>query len=237
MAGSSPFPTTHWTQIGLAGGSDVAAAVALARVLARYAPAMRAHLVRRKGLREQDAEDCVQSFVAVKFLEQNLVAQARKERGKFRTFVLTALDRFLVSEHRREAAAKRGGQATVVPFEPTLGHDGVVDDPFEVDWAEQVVRAAVSQMKERCHQMGRPDIWGVFEARVVRPTLESAQPLEYADLVKSFGFRSPDQASNILMTAKRMFLRVLREIVGEYAASEEEIEAEIGELMAALGGP
>ena len=77
-------------------------------------------------------------------------------------------------------------------------------------------------------------LWGIFESRVVGPTLEGALPVDYAHLVEQFGFQSPSQASNALTTAKRMYARALRSAVGRYAQNEEEIEAEIKELKEIL---
>jgi hypothetical protein len=85
-------------------------------------------------------------------------------------------------------------------------------------------------MHTECDREGRDDVWGVFQCRLVRPLLEGAEPADYQQLVSRFRFESPAQASNVLMTAKRMFARSLKAVVGEYARRPEEIEAEIAEL-------
>jgi len=77
-------------------------------------------------------------------------------------------------------------------------------------------------------------VWGVFDRRDARPVLHGEKPVEYGDLVQRFGFRSPLQASNALVTAERMYGRMLRAVIGEYAEGEEEIEAEIAELRTIL---
>ena len=90
-------------------------------------------------------------------------------------------------------------------------------------------------MQQHCHESGRPDLWEVFESRLVRPTLEDSAAPAYGDLVQQCGFASPTQAANALMTAKRMFERSLRAVIGEYAKSKAEIDEEIRELREILG--
>jgi hypothetical protein len=66
------------------------------------------------------------------------------------------------------------------------------------------------------------------------PILHGEAPLEYEELVKRFNLQSPTQAANLLITAKRMYARLLKAVVGVYARDKEEIEAEIQELLEIL---
>ena len=104
------FPTTHWSLVGRAGGGADAGqqGAALVELLTRYMPALRLHLIARKRMDEHRADDAMQAFLASKILEQGIIERAEKEKGKFRTFLLTALDRFLISEIRKDSAIKRG---------------------------------------------------------------------------------------------------------------------------------
>ena len=82
---------------------------------------------------------------------------------------------------------------------------------------------------------GRADVWGVFQCRLLDPSLQGTAPVDYEELVARFGLQSPSQASNVLVTAKRTFARALRSVVGEYALGDDEIDAEIRELREILG--
>jgi RNA polymerase sigma-70 factor (ECF subfamily) len=207
---------------------------ALGRVLARYVPPLRAHLVYRRGLSEADAEDAVQQFVADKVLQKDLIARAERERGKFRTFLLTALRRWLINRLRNEAAQKRSPASAVVmeagDRSADLADAGNAADHFDVEWAREVLNHALAHMRAECERTEREDVWGVFQCRLVQPLLEGGEPAEYQELVSRFALQSPAQASNILITAKRMFGRALTTIVGEYAREPSEIDAEIVEL-------
>jgi len=143
-------------------------------------PARRAHLVVTKAIDLDRADDLLQSFVSQKFLEANLAARAVQARGRFRTFVLTALDRFIISEYRRVSAKKRA-PASAPSGDPewvaAQGPEGAPpSDSFDIAWARQVLSESIRRVAAECRAAGRSQIWGVFECRILGPTLEGRQP-------------------------------------------------------------
>jgi RNA polymerase sigma-70 factor (ECF subfamily) len=233
-AGPQRFPTTSWSLVALAARhDDPKTREALGELLGRYIPALHAHLVYSKGLSPDKADDVIQDFVARKILQRDLIARADSDLGKFRTFLLSALDRFFLN-CIRDAGAKKRSAGDGVEFlgerAEQLPTDAGASEAFEIAWARSVVREAVERMRKQCDASGRTDVWGVFQSRVLAPILEGAEPADYGELVKQFGFKSPSQASNVLMTAKRMYERVLRGVVGEYARDVQEIDDEIDQL-------
>ena len=235
------FPSTHWSIIDCARREDLQGQrPALSELLARYLPALRAHLLIRRSIDPDQVDDALQSFISSKVLEADLIARADRARGKFRTLLLTALDRFVISQQRHDQAAKRGGgrvesiealAETDVPRDARAA-SGDEADAFDVAWARQILRLAVERMRAQCETDGRLDVWGVFECRVLRPALDGSEPADYDRVVDRFGVRSPTQLWNAVRTGKLLFARVLRGVVAEYAASEEEVEAELSDLRA-----
>jgi RNA polymerase sigma-70 factor (ECF subfamily) len=237
--GPGNFPVTDWSLVGRAARDSAGSErEALGLLLIRYLPALRAHLRYRKQCSPDEADDLLQEFVTSKILERDLLARARHEMGKFRTFLLTALDRFVINRIRDERAAKRSpAHGKVVPFgdgAEYLGADDDGADAFNVAWAQNVISQALERMRFECAQSGRSDLWDVFQCRIVGPTLHGQEPVDYQELVKRCGFRSPMQASNALMTAKRMYARVLRAVIGDYATDDAEIDSEIDDLKRIL---
>src|SRR5678815_2750589 len=87
-AQNGTFPITRWSLIARATGPlDGVARAALDELVARYSPALRAHLVQARRV-----------------LEQNLLLKADPARGKFRTFLLTSLRNCLVDSVRAARA-------------------------------------------------------------------------------------------------------------------------------------
>jgi hypothetical protein len=83
----------------------------------------------------------------------------------------------------------------------------------------------------------------MFRIRLLEPLLHDAPQVPYDRLIESFGLRSPTDASNMLLSAKRMFKTHLTRVIKEYAeadaATAEEIRA-LQEFVARLaqdGGP
>jgi RNA polymerase sigma-70 factor (ECF subfamily) len=64
--------------------------------------------VRRKGHSAEAARDLTQAFFA-RLIEKDEIPDADPSRGRFRTFLLTALQHFLANAHDHERALKRGG--------------------------------------------------------------------------------------------------------------------------------
>src|SRR5438477_6642253 len=92
------FPSTQWSLVGRAGRtSNEHRRDALGVLLHRYMPALRAHLVLAKRMSADHAEDLLQGFVADKIIEKNLLAQAEQARGRFRSFLLAALNHYVIS--------------------------------------------------------------------------------------------------------------------------------------------
>jgi hypothetical protein len=168
-------------------------------------------------------------------LEQNLIASADQARGRFRSLLLVSLDRYVVDQLRRGRARKRspGQLASIDAIDESLA-PVKVSEPFDRAWAKEVLDGSVKRMREECRTAGRDDVWGVFEQRILNPATDGAPPMPYEQLIERFHFQSPAQASNVLVTAKRMFARVLRDVVGEYADDAGEVDEEIRELKEIL---
>ena len=232
------FPSTAWSLVARAGHEGALQRDALGELLTRYLPALHTHLVYRRGFQPEVAEDLVQEFIAGKIVEKDLIARADQELGKFRTFLLTALDRFVANQIRDQRAQKRSpGKGKLVSYgeqDEAVNDEGGPSTMFNVTWARGVIDQALEQVRRECEASGRTDLWGVFECRIVAPILEGAEPPSYHELVERFGFRSPTQASNALTTAKRMYARALRNVVAEYAGNNLEIESEIDDLRKIL---
>src|SRR2546427_11611591 len=107
------FATTHWSVVLTAGQcTSPQAAEALEKLCRTYWYPLYAY-VRRQGHSPHDAQDLTQGFF-VRLLEQNWVTKADREKGKFRSFLLSVLKHYLgVEGARANAAKRRPGQARI----------------------------------------------------------------------------------------------------------------------------
>lgn len=233
------FRATQWSLVQRAGqASEASRRASMETLLRRYLPALRAHLTLSKKLPSDLAEDLLQGFVADKVIEQNLVALADPSKGKFRSFLLVALNRYAIDQLRRDNSSKRGGGSGKTSDDSLckqlVSSEAQPSEQFDLVWARELVARALELMAEECRATGRGEIWAIFECRVVRPAFLAVEALPYEDLVTKFGLQTPLQAYNILTTGKRMFARCLREAAADYAGGPELADEEINDLKSVL---
>ena len=189
----------------------------------------------RRTVERDQVDDVLQGFIAGKVLESDLIGRADRDKGKFRSFLLTALDRYVVSRQRHAQAAKRGAKRTE-EFDSGIEAAGAgggassTADAFDVAWARQVLRETLARVRRQCETDGRPDVWGVFESRVLQPALTGSAPPTYEQIVERYGYRSPTQMWNAVRTGKHIYARVLRAVIAEYSGGGEEVETELRDL-------
>lgn len=168
-AGSSTFKTTHWSNIrsaraGESGGASTAEA--LAGLCRDYWYPLYAY-VRGCRFSPEDAQDITQAFFE-RLIEKDLLAAADPARGRFRWFLLTALQNFLRNEIERAKAQKRGGRCDLVSWdaleaeqqyaaEPADG--GTPDRAFDRSWGRVVLARAMGRLKEEQHTAGRGPVF------------------------------------------------------------------------------
>ncbi len=238
---ANSFPSTIWTDVANACGDTTGAVPMLESLLQRYYRPLQNHLVFRFRVSEDDAAEWLQSFILQRVLLGELLRRAAKERGKFRTFLLNSLDNFVISELRRKTTLKRSPQGGLLSLEEfddcqELSNHASPERSLTTDWAREILVQALERMEAECELKQDRNRWGVFKARLLDPELDGIPAPSYEELILRFGFRSPAEASNTLITAKRQFQRILREVIGEYAGGPPEVEEEIRELKRALGG-
>src|SRR6266568_2434291 len=110
------FATTHWSVVVAAGQDESAPARSALETLCRAYWYPIYVYVRRKGYGPDDAQDLTQAFFA-QLIVKNYVAQADRERGRFRTFLLAALTHFLADEWDKARRLKRGGGHGIISFD------------------------------------------------------------------------------------------------------------------------
>lgn len=228
------FTTTHWSLIVRAGQNDpVAAHQALNELCRNYWYPLYA-FVRRQGFSPADAEDLTQSFLA-KLLEKNYLADVRREKGKFRSFLLMAIKRFIGHEHERQHAQKRGGHQQVVSIDQDTAESRLSleadrhlepDVFFERQWAVALLEHVMLKLSEEYLATGRAKLFESLRDCIAR--YESALP--YADIATHLHLTEPA----VKMAVSRLRARyreILREEIAKTVETPEEIEEEIRYLF------
>jgi RNA polymerase sigma-70 factor (ECF subfamily) len=235
---------TDWSMIfRAADGAGPGASDALERMARRYWPAIFA-FVRSSGRDVHEAADLTQGFVCDVVLMRRLLALADPKRGRFRTFLLSALKNYLRDEHRRSVRLKRsaGGQPPLPLDHVTLATTAV--DPaqspehaFSSQWGVTMLTQVLERVREECARDGLATHWSLFEERILRPALFGHPAAPYHDLVARHALEGRAQAANMVVTVKRRVGRALIEEVRGTLEHPRELQEELRDLLEALELP
>jgi DNA-directed RNA polymerase specialized sigma24 family protein len=237
--GRDAFVRTQWTEIGAARTLDPERRrKAVGRIMDRYWKPVYAYL-RRKGNDHDKSSDLVQGFF-IKVIERDLIQQADSDKGRFRSLLLTALDRYVCDEYEKETTQKRrpsGGVNSLDAFDvppPLPAIDASPEQAFDYAWASQLIDEVIADVEDQCRQAGQQQHWEVFRQTVLDPILFGDEIPPMPALCQDLDIGTPKQAAAMNVTVKRRFKRILHAHVLEFVASEEEVDSEIGDLMEIL---
>ena len=166
------FLTTHWSVVLTAGRNDTPRAEAALEKLCRaYSYPLYAY-VRRRGHSVEDAQDLTQEFFA-RVLERHWLARADQAKGRFRTFLLTAMQRFLANEWDKVRALKRGGGQSHIPLQLDTAETRYGVEPvdtqtpeqvFEYRWALALLDEVVGQLEAEFRVRDQADLFAAVLA-------------------------------------------------------------------------
>lgn len=178
----SDFPTTRWSEIGAAGADDqTRRSQVIDSLAAKYWKPVYCYL-RRRGYANDPAKDLTQGFFCELVLGQELIRRANKAKGRFRTFLLTALNHYVSNIHRAQLREKRHPKGTILSLqefdEPSVSltaKDMKPDEAFTYVWALELLQEVLAEVETGCRLDGKTKHWEVFRARVLEPIMHGAK--------------------------------------------------------------
>jgi DNA-directed RNA polymerase specialized sigma24 family protein len=232
------LPTTHWTRV-LAGGdasSGTEAKQAFAWLCEAYWQPLYVYL-RRKGNDTQRAEDLVQGFFAhLLSRSEHWFSHVDRTQGRFRTYLLGAVDFYVRDEWVRETAIKRGGGKRLFYFDAQdeerhwdLPRHLTPVEAYEKRWAlallDRVMRLLEQEYRDR-------DKSGCFEM-LCPHLLKEAGAETYLDVGRKLGM-SEGAVTQEIRRMKERYGRLVRLEIQETVGSPAEVEDELRHLMEVL---
>jgi RNA polymerase sigma-70 factor (ECF subfamily) len=238
-SGDPQFHTTQWSLIVAAAGQDgVAAKAALADLCQAYWYPLYAFL-RRRGHNAEDARDLTQGFFAT-LLEKGYLGDADPERGRFRSFLLTAISRFAGKEYDRASAQKRGGNRSILSIDFGDGELRYQREPvdnwtperiFERRWALTLLDRTLSRLRQE-HEAD--DKLRLFEALKVFLTGESGAPP-----LRQLAERLELTEGAVKVAVHRLrqkYRELLRGEIAQTVGTDQDVDDELSYLLTALRG-
>lgn len=229
--GAANFNTTHWTIVlACADESDAERAQqSLASLFQTYWYPLYAY-VRRRGYSEHDAEDLVQAF-CLHLQEKHAIGKADRQRGKFRTFLLSSLQNFLANEKERAGAQKRGGGRELIRLDAEEADARYRLEPvyavtpetiFEKRWAHALLEQTVSGLRADFITRGKGRLFDGLSSFLTSDLHETS----YRTAAEQLGL----PLSAIKTTVHRLrrdYRSKLREEISRTVSSPDEIDAEL----------
>jgi len=132
-------------------------------------------LLLRRGFNRDDAQDLTQTFL-IRFIGGHAIARADPQKGRFRDYLVGALEHFLRDQRDFEQALKRGGGLTKVSLDDP--ESGVLDFETAADaarfglrhdaaWAARLLTSALDYLEVRYVRTGRGELFRLLKPHLI----------------------------------------------------------------------
>jgi RNA polymerase sigma-70 factor (ECF subfamily) len=233
------FSATHWSVVLLAGEPGAAhAGEALEKLCRTYWLPLYSY-IRRQGYGPHDAQDLTQEFFA-RLLRTNSFAGLSREKGKFRTFLLAALNHFLSDQRDRARAEKRGGGQPVVSLDETEAEQRYLEAPnrnlapervFDRRWALTVLEEALARLRQEHQTSARAELFAHLSAFLSH----EASKADYDALASKLGM-SANAVAVAVHRLRQRYRQCIRLELAQTVACPQDLDGEMNYLFTVLSG-
>jgi len=227
------FLTTHWSLIDQVGSDDHQDQALIGLLINEYWKPVYCYL-RRQGYNNEQAKDLTQGFFYQVVLGRDLFEKADQTRGRFRTFLLVALNRYLIQVEQKKSAHKRIPQSRLISLDnidvPDVDKAHAAlnpEDAFNYAWVSNLLEEVLDDLEATCRRRHLIVHWTAFQERVLGPILEGHDPPGLGDICKRHGIDDTAKASNMIGTVKKIFRATLEQHVRRSVLSDDDMPEEL----------
>jgi RNA polymerase sigma factor (sigma-70 family) len=234
--GPAIFSTTNWSVVLEAQGQSPAAQQALEKLCRTYWRPVYG-FIRRQGTGPEEAEDLTQGFFAL-LLERRNFDAVRKEKGRLRSYLLTSLKHFLVSEHRRAVTLKRGKGQQPVPLDELSGAERSDMEPadhltaervYERRWAMTLMEQVLRRLKNEYQTAGNTELFDSLKQLLA----DEGEAPSRAEIALRLGM-TENAVRQALHRFRQRYQLFLREEISHTVAIASDVEDELRHLITVL---
>jgi len=230
------FLTTHWSLIDKAQSNQEGKRALIGLLLNKYWKPVYCYL-RRKGFDNEQAKDLTQGFFHEVVLGRGLIDRADRTKGRFRSYLLVALNRYIINVREGENAQKRIPQNRLVALDlidppdlPAFVVESGPEEAFNYAWVSALLEQVLDEVQAKCGERELGLHWQVFRDRVVRPILNRTEALSMEAICDRYGIADKTKASNMITTVRRLFQTVLKQHVRNSVMSDEDTADEFAQI-------
>jgi len=182
----------------------------------------------------EDARDLTQAFF-VRLLERQSLANADPDRGKFRSFILGAMNHFLADERAKSLTQKRGGGHEILSldlmaaeerFDLEPADNATPDKAFDKQWAAALLNEVLNRLEDAYRRDGKLSLF--IELKQTLMGTRESQP--YAVLAKRLSMNEGAIRAAVHRLRKR-YRELLRDEIANTVSSQEEVNEELRYLF------
>jgi RNA polymerase sigma factor (sigma-70 family) len=230
------FATTRWSVVLAAQESSPAAEEALENLCSAYWRPIYS-FVRRQGRGVEDAQDLTQSFFAL-LLERRDLSSVRKEKGRLRSYLLTAVKHFMADEWRHATAAKRGKGQWLIPLDDLRESEAVdlgrsdrltADQIYDRRWALTVLAQVLVRLRDEFRSAGNLQ----FFDRLKKMLMDEPDRPSQAEIATEFEM-TENAVKQAFYRFRQRYQVLLREEISHTVAMPSEVEDELRHLIAVV---
>ena len=234
--GPGGFATTQWSLVSRAAMPSAEGRHALEALCRAYWFPVYA-FARKQGCNASDAEDVTQDFFA-EIMQSKFLERADPARGRFRSYLLTAVKRRICNAHERASAQKRGGGTCLVSIDEPIAEKQFLelDDPgldpsetYERSWALTVLQRARQRLRAEQAALGRLPEFELLEPFLSAPPAEG----EYAALATTLKMARNHVAVSVHRLGK-CYRNLVRDEIAETCEDPAEVGDELNHLLKVL---
>lgn len=230
------FEDTQWSVIAKAQtAADTAAFRALDHLCRTYWPPLFSYVC-WKGFSPEEAKDLTQEFFA-RFLERQDLRSVSREKGRFRCYLLSALQNFLSNERDRARTLKRGGQFNFISLEGAMeagfepgdrSQDADLEKRFDQQWATTLLRTTLGRLRAEYEAAGKGE-----QFELLKPALAGTEGFDEEAVAQKLRIQT-GSVPVLLHRLRRRYRELIRREVAQTVATRNEVEEELHYLFEVL---
>jgi RNA polymerase sigma factor (sigma-70 family) len=232
--GSGWFATTHWSIVLAAGKDDSPeAGEALQKLCTTYWYPLYAY-IRKTGRSREQAEDLTQDFFA-HLLSKNYFAAANRDRGHFRSFLLTSLKNFITNDYIRATRLKRGGVGGILSLHAEIAENRFMEEPadqetpetlYERRWAMALLEASLQRLEADYAENGRSALFALLKSYV----WGDRNGASYMEIAAQLDL-TEESVKKAVQRMRLNFRSILRKEIAQTVSTVGEVEDELRYLV------
>jgi RNA polymerase sigma-70 factor (ECF subfamily) len=231
------FLTTHWSIIENVHSGGENDQELIDSLLKRYWKPIYCY-VRHMGYDNEQAKDLTQGFFHEIVLGRNLIGRANQAKGRFRSFLIAALNRYVINVRQQATTKKQLPKGKLISLDdidlpelPETVGKSAPEKAFNYAWVSVLLDQILTEVEKKCYQDGKATHWQLFNDRILQPITNRTLPPTMKEICDKYGIDDAIKATNMMVTVKRRLQTAFKQQLRSSVTSDAEVYDELQEII------